>query len=193
MKTTLYSLVGVVIFLSVFNFYSFKRYKDCSSITEAQKTNNTEIYIHKIIAESSNNGQVIFTKPLSLTNYLGEEKLITKLKNAENQLFFCFSAKIHCSSCIVETILSLKQKFPDQTNVTLLAYESGIDDLKIMSQKLNYKFDTYLISDSIISKAITVFKKPFIFTFDKIPNSKKLFFVDPDLNNLTVKFLNQNF
>lgn len=196
MKAWIYTLIAIIAVLSLINFLSYKRVMKCNQeIANMQVIKNEfskEIYVSKIINESLNNNQLIFnSKSVFIQNISGVKSSLYEKEDITQKLFFAFSPIEHCSTCILETILSLKGKFKSPEDVIILVSDSQPEDLSIISQKYNLKFKIYSLTKTDFTNVATGFKKPFLFTLNKELETRCLYFVETDGKFLTDVFLSK--
>ena len=85
----------------------------------------------------------------------------------------------------------MKDKFKNPDKIVVLSFDTNFNDLSIISQKYDIKFDVYTLKKSDLLKSVVNFNKPFLFTLNKDFVTNSLFFIETDGNPLTNEFLSQ--
>lgn len=192
MKKINYFLVAIIIILTVLNFIKFRKVSLAGG--EVYKQNKTSEmlarYKRKIVEEAIQRNTPVFKDSnFNIYDAAGSTIHWRELLKKPPTLFMAFSPVSDCTTCITETILSLKAKYHKPDDVILLVYDVKGDDLELIRQKYNLKYRVLSISDSALSEFASKAYKPFLFTLNNKSKLKSLYFVETDMNYLTNEFI----
>ena len=188
-------LIFLLILINGFLLYSNYSLKRIQSLSEPKVTTSgklSAILNERVITDSKLGLGFAFAKAVILTKSDGKSHSFKDLYQAnERLLFFRFSPPNHCESCVIQSMLQIKEVFGSLAAKKVILLVSGVEgrNLNTILSKFEIASQIFSIDPSVFPEELENKESPFFFEMDKKLKTSDVFLVQYELSHLATDYL----